>query len=224
MAVSAQFVSREHRVSELAQPRRGRRPVRPKLLKDVVRQKPVPPALDEAEDSHDVPPVEAIASRRSPPPGPCTTSGAAGNPLVSAGRADRHTIRADRGVAGATGVPAQRTRPRHTRMPGVGALPREASRADIANRNHRVAVLHTRGHDYSVAARCGRHSARAARKARRIVLVMAARPSEEGTASLPKRGEGKRNLVRGTLNSEPVNHRANVRSRSSTARESAAGP
>jgi len=66
---------------------------------------------------------------------------------VPAHRTDRHTGRADRGIARATGVPTCRTWRRRARMPGVAAPPREASLPHIANRNHRVAVLRTRGHD-----------------------------------------------------------------------------
>ena len=80
-------------------------------------------------------------------PSVSATSGPEGNPLVSAHRTDRHSGRADRGIARATGVPTGRTWPRRARMPGVAAPPREASRPPIANRNHRVAVLRTRGHD-----------------------------------------------------------------------------
>jgi hypothetical protein len=79
--------------------------------------------------------------------------------LVSAGWTSRHLVRADGGSAGAAAVPAHRTWPRHARMPGVGATPCEAARADIANRNHRVAVLRAGRHDYSPAARRSRATA-----------------------------------------------------------------
>ena len=61
MAVTAQLVPREHRVAEFAEASRSWRPVPPELLQDVVAQTPFEHPLDGPENSHDLPPVEAIA-------------------------------------------------------------------------------------------------------------------------------------------------------------------
>jgi hypothetical protein len=81
-------------------------------------------------------------------------------PTVPAGRTSRPRIGAGDRSAGAAAVPARRARPRDTRMPGVGAPPHVATRADIANRYQWVAIFRAGRHDYSSSARSTRATAR----------------------------------------------------------------
>jgi hypothetical protein len=104
-------------------------------------------------------------------------SGGERNPTVPAGRTSRRRIGAGDRSAGAAAVPARRARPRDTRMPGVGAPPHVATRADIANRYHWVAILRAGRHDYSSSARSSRATAR---RARRMVMAMTSREALDG--------------------------------------------
>ena len=100
-------------------------------------------------------------------------SGGERNPTVPAGRTSRHRIGAGDRSAGVAAVPARRARPRDTRMPGVGAPPRVATRADIANRYHWVAILRAGRHDYSSSARSSRATASLDRRSSGMMAVIA---------------------------------------------------
>ena len=56
MAVTAELVAREHRVSEIAEASRSGRPVSPELGEDVVAQNPLEHPLDGPQNSHNLPP------------------------------------------------------------------------------------------------------------------------------------------------------------------------
>jgi len=81
-------------------------------------------------------------------------------PTVPAGRTSRPRIGAGDRSAGVAAVPARRAWPRDTRMPGVGAPPHVATRADIANRYRWVAIVRAGRHDYSSSARSSGATAR----------------------------------------------------------------
>jgi hypothetical protein len=84
------------------------------------------------------------------------------NPAVPAGRTSSARIGPGDLSAEMTSVPARRARPRGTGMPGVGAPPCVATRADIANRYHWIAILRAGRHDYSSSAQPRRATARRA--------------------------------------------------------------
>jgi hypothetical protein len=62
MAVSAQVVPREHGVPKLAEASCGSRPVSPEHPEGVELSNPLEFSLDERKDSHNLPPVEAVAA------------------------------------------------------------------------------------------------------------------------------------------------------------------
>jgi hypothetical protein len=84
------------------------------------------------------------------------------NPAVPAGRTSSARIGAGDLSAGMTSVPACRARHWGTGMPWVGASPCVATRADIANRYHWIAILRASRHDYSSSAQPRRATARRA--------------------------------------------------------------